>query len=322
MSGLFENLIVASERGRLEYDMRIHLVDLRTKSEYSEKIAESVINMLLQLCQDLGIEQEGKLELGDKSFYFSRREGGLALAYFYSKSVDSSEVTSLLKEVLSLRREVYINGGSIEDLRKEINKFLIYYMGVHNFSLLFFKNSLMTQRGVKSIIIYYKNKVSIDGIKLNEVVKRSILRLIRKIQNFWDLSIDFVKARINNSHAIIVYVSKDFYISFLYDKESFDLNTISAMIMDFKKRLSHMRSEPLRIPSDLLPLYEKLLENYKLVDSRKASTLLDEDLKKLVFEECLTLKEALLLIDRKGGFPVVEKPSTPSRGQLTFQPGS
>jgi len=306
MSGLFENLIVASEGGRVEYDLRIHLADPSPKKEEcSEKLAGSIVSMLLQLCSDLGIEQEGKLEIGDKRFYFSRRDGGLALVYFLSKvPTASSEISSFLKELLMLRKEVYSNGGKLDDLRREINKFLVYYMGVHNFSVLFFKSTLMTRKGVKSIIVYYKNKVSIDGIDMGEGVQRSILKLIRKIQNFWDLSIDFVKAKLNNINAVIVYVSKDFYLSILYDEGAVDLNTLNGTITKLKERLCSIKREPIRIPPSLMPIYQKILENYKLINRKKAPNLLAEDLKKLVFEECLTLKEALSYIERKGGFPV------------------
>jgi len=312
MSGLFENLIVASENGHMEYDLRVHLADLSLEREdYSEKLAGTVVSMLLQLCRDLGIEQEGKLEIGDKSFYFSRRNGGLALVYFLSKTpVSPDEINSFLKELLALRKEVYSNGGKLKDLRREINKFLVYYMGVHNYSLLYFKNTLMAKKGIKSIIVYYKNKVSIDGVNLGEGVQRSIIKLIRKIQSFWDLSIDFVKARINNSNAVIVYVSKDFYLSLLYDEGAIDLNTLNDIIIKLKKRLCSIKKEPIRITSSLMPIYEKILENYKLIDPKRASELLSEDIKKLVFEECFTLKEALSYIESKGGFPVSASKTT------------
>ena len=312
MSGLFENLIVASENGHMEYDLRVHLADLSLEREdYSEKLAGTVVSMLLQLCRDLGIEQEGKLEIGDKSFYFSRRNGGLALIYFLSKTpVSPDEINSFLKELLALRKEVYSNGGKLKDLRREINKFLVYYMGVHNYSLLYFKNTLMAKKGIKSIIVYYKNKVSIDGVNLGEGVQRSIIKLIRKIQSFWDLSIDFVKARINNSNAVIVYVSKDFYLSLLYDEGAIDLNTLNDIIIKLKKRLCSIKKEPIRITSSLMPIYEKILENYKLIDPKRASELLSEDIKKLVFEECFTLKEALSYIESKGGFPVSASKTT------------
>ncbi|RLE94307.1 MAG: hypothetical protein DRN04_03955 [Thermoprotei archaeon] len=309
---MFENLIVASENGHMEYDLRVHLADLSLEREdYSEKLAGTVVSMLLQLCRDLGIEQEGKLEIGDKSFYFSRRNGGLALVYFLSKTpVSPDEINSFLKELLALRKEVYSNGGKLKDLRREINKFLVYYMGVHNYSLLYFKNTLMAKKGIKSIIVYYKNKVSIDGVNLGEGVQRSIIKLIRKIQSFWDLSIDFVKARINNSNTVIVYVSKDFYLSLLYDEGAIDLNTLNDIIIKLKKRLCSIKKEPIRITSSLMPIYEKILENYKLIDPKRASELLSEDIKKLVFEECFTLKEALSYIESKGGFPVSASKTT------------
>ena len=59
-----------------------------------------------------------------------------------------------------------------------------------------------------------------------------------------------------------------------------------------------------------MPIYEKILENYKLIDPKRASELLSEDIKKLVFEECFTLKEALSYIESKGGFPVSASKTT------------